>query len=639
MGGLDVFHPAVRAWFEARFPLGPTEPQLRGWPAIASGRDTLIAAPTGSGKTLAAFLVCLDRFFREAEAGQAQRSWLPGDEAPGVLPEGTQVVYVSPLKALAVDIAKNLTGPLAEIRAHAEQLGLPAPEIRIQTRSGDTTQSERAAMLRKPPHILVTTPESLYLMVTAAKSRESLRGVHTVIVDEIHAVARDKRGSHLALTLERLSALCDTRPTRIGLSATQRPIDVIARLLVGAGPDASEADGSPRCQIVDEGHRRVLDVAIEVPGSELGAVASAEQWAEILDRIAEHASQHKTTLVFSNTRRLAERAAHQLGERIGEDEVCAHHGSLSKERRLRTEERLRAGDLKLLVATASLELGIDIGPVELVCQLGSPRSIATFLQRVGRSGHARGQTPKGRLFPTTRDELVECAALVRGMTAGRLDRVLPPEAPLDILAQQIVAECAAQEWKEASRSSTRWWSSCRRASPPVGAGGRPTCTAIASTACCARVEGRAWRHSRRVARFRTRPTTGWWPIRTTPSSERSTKTGPSRAWRATSSCWAPRPGGFVGWSRVSCACAMPRGCRRRSRSGSARRRPAARSSHARSRICAGRCRATSSRALPTRRSRRCCRTPASTSAALRRLCATCTRATSHSVRSPPGTRS
>jgi ATP-dependent Lhr-like helicase len=449
MGGLDVFHPAVRAWFEARFPLGPTEPQLRGWPAIASGRDTLIAAPTGSGKTLAAFLVCLDRFFREAEAGQAQRSWLPGDEAPGVLPEGTQVVYVSPLKALAVDIAKNLTGPLAEIRAHAEQLGLPAPEIRIQTRSGDTTQSERAAMLRKPPHILVTTPESLYLMVTAAKSRESLRGVHTVIVDEIHAVARDKRGSHLALTLERLSALCDTRPTRIGLSATQRPIDVIARLLVGAGPDASEADGSPRCQIVDEGHRRVLDVAIEVPGSELGAVASAEQWAEILDRIAEHASQHKTTLVFSNTRRLAERAAHQLGERIGEDEVCAHHGSLSKERRLRTEERLRAGDLKLLVATASLELGIDIGPVELVCQLGSPRSIATFLQRVGRSGHARGQTPKGRLFPTTRDELVECAALVRGMTAGRLDRVLPPEAPLDILAQQIVAECAAQEWKEA----------------------------------------------------------------------------------------------------------------------------------------------------------------------------------------------
>jgi ATP-dependent Lhr-like helicase len=449
MGGLDVFHPAVRAWFEARFPLGPTEPQLRGWPAIASGRDTLIAAPTGSGKTLTAFLVCLDRFFREAEAGQAQRSLLPGDEVPGVLPEGTQVVYVSPLKALAVDIAKNLTGPLAEIRAHAEQLGLPAPEIRIQTRSGDTTQSERAAMLRKPPHILVTTPESLYLMVTAAKSRESLRGVHTVIVDEIHAVARDKRGSHLALTLERLSALCDTRPTRIGLSATQRPIDVIARLLVGAGPDASEADGSPRCQIVDEGHRRALDVAIEVPGSELGAVASAEQWAEILDRIAEHASQHKTTLVFSNTRRLAERAAHQLGERIGEDEVCAHHGSLSKERRLRTEERLRAGDLKLLVATASLELGIDIGPVELVCQLGSPRSIATFLQRVGRSGHARGQTPKGRLFPTTRDELVECAALVRGMTAGRLDRVLPPEAPLDILAQQIVAECAAQEWKEA----------------------------------------------------------------------------------------------------------------------------------------------------------------------------------------------
>jgi ATP-dependent Lhr-like helicase len=449
MDVLAAFHPAVRSWFDGRFALGPTEPQSRGWPAIASGRDTLIAAPTGSGKTLAAFLVCLERLFREA--------------ASGPLPDGTQVVYVSPLKALAVDIAKNLVTPLAEIRAIAEAQGLAAPEIRVQTRSGDTPQSERAAMLKRPPHILVTTPESLYLMVTAGKSRETLRSTRTVIVDEIHAVARDKRGSHLCLTLERLEALCDSRPSRIGLSATQRPVETLARLLVGASPDATRADGGPRCEIVDEGHRRALDVAIEVPGSELGAVASMEQWAELLDRIAALAGEHRTTLVFSNTRRLAERAAHMLGERLGEDRVAAHHGSLSKERRLRVEERLRAGDLSVLVATASLELGIDIGPVELVCQLGSPRSIATFLQRVGRSGHHRGATPKGRLFPTTRDELVECAALLRGMNAGRLDRVHPPEAPLDILAQQIVAEVSAQEWKE-----SELYELVRRAAPYAG---------------------------------------------------------------------------------------------------------------------------------------------------------------------------
>jgi ATP-dependent Lhr-like helicase len=434
MDALTAFHPAVRTWFERRFELGPTEPQLRGWPHIAARRDTLIAAPTGSGKTLAAFLVCLDELFREAERG--------------ALSEATRVVYVSPLKALAVDIARNLTTPLAEIRAIAEELGLATPEIRVRTRSGDTPPSERTAMLKRPPHILVTTPESLYLMLTAEKSRELLRTARTLIVDEIHAVARDKRGSHLALSLERLEALCDSRPARIGLSATQRPVETLARLLVGAAPESTGADGAPRCAIVDEGHRRDLDVAIEVPGSELGAVASAEQWAEILDRIAGMAADHRTTLVFSNTRRMAERAAHLLAERLGEGRVAAHHGSLSKERRLRVEERLRAGDLQVLVATASLELGIDIGPVELVCQLGSPRSIATFLQRVGRSGHARGETPKGRLFPTTRDELVECAALVRGMNAGRLDRVLPPEAPLDILAQQVVAEVAAREWKE-----------------------------------------------------------------------------------------------------------------------------------------------------------------------------------------------
>jgi ATP-dependent Lhr-like helicase len=315
MDALTAFHPAVRTWFERRFELGPTEPQLRGWPHIAARRDTLIAAPTGSGKTLAAFLVCLDELFREAERG--------------ALSEATRVVYVSPLKALAVDIARNLTTPLAEIRAIAEELGLATPEIRVRTRSGDTPPSERTAMLKRPPHILVTTPESLYLMLTAEKSRELLRTARTLIVDEIHAVARDKRGSHLALSLERLEALCDSRPARIGLSATQRPVETLARLLVGAAPESTGADGAPRCAIVDEGHRRDLDVAIEVPGSELGAVASAEQWAEILDRIAGMAADHRTTLVFSNTRRMAERAAHLLAERLGEGRVAAHHGSLS----------------------------------------------------------------------------------------------------------------------------------------------------------------------------------------------------------------------------------------------------------------------------------------------------------------------
>jgi ATP-dependent Lhr-like helicase len=436
MEALAAFHPAVRAWFERRFPQGPTAPQADGWPAIASGLDTLIAAPTGSGKTLAAFLLCIDRLFREAGGSD------------GLDADPTRVVYVSPLKALAADIQQNLETPLAGIRAIAQELGLRAPELRVLLRTGDTPSSARAAMLKRPPHLLVTTPESLYLLVTAAKSRERLRRVSTVIVDEIHAVARDKRGAHLMLTLERLEALCGGRPQRIGLSATQRPIETIADLLVGAARGRSPAGDGPRCRIIDLGHRRALDLAIELPGSELEAVASHEQWGEILDRIAAHVDRHRTTLVFVNTRRLAERLAHLLAERVGEDRVAAHHGSLSKERRLTLESRLRAGDLKALVATASLELGIDIGPVELVCQIGSPRSLATFLQRVGRSGHARGATPKGRLYPTTRDELVECAAILRAVGAGKLDRVLPPRAPLDILAQQVVAACAAEPWKE-----------------------------------------------------------------------------------------------------------------------------------------------------------------------------------------------
>ncbi|HKF17692.1 MAG TPA: DEAD/DEAH box helicase [Candidatus Dormibacteraeota bacterium] len=432
---IGTFHPAVRTWFGGRFPDGPTLAQAGGWAEVAAGRDTLIAAPTGSGKTLAAFLVCIDRLYRAHDDGTP-------------LADGPQVVYVSPLKALAVDIHQNLEAPLRGIAQVAQQLGLSAPHIRVAVRTGDTTASERAAMLRRSPNFLVTTPESLYLMVTAERSRGMLAGVETVILDEIHAAAGNKRGSHLALSLERLQHVAAKPPQRIGLSATQRPIDAIARLLVGAGTDRSNPDGSPRCSIVNVGHQRALDLALELPDDELGAVATTEQMAEIVDRIAQHVQAHRTTLVFVNTRNLAERIAHQLGERLGDGQVAAHHGSLSRERRQRVELRLRAGDLRALVATASLELGIDIGPVQLVCQIGSPRSFATFLQRVGRSNHTRFGTPRGVLYPTSRDELVECAALLRGTQAGRLDAIIQPVAPLDIVAQQIVAECAAEEWSE-----------------------------------------------------------------------------------------------------------------------------------------------------------------------------------------------
>ena len=355
---------------------------------------------------------------------------------------------MSPLKALAVDIWQNLERPLREIAETAADLGLSAPDIRVAVRTGDTVAAERAAMLKRPPDFLITTPESLYLLVTAERARAMLAPAATVIVDEIHAVAGNKRGSHLALTLERLEHLTTGPLQRIGLSATQRPIQTVARLLVGAGPERSAPDGSPRCAIVDTGHRRDLDLALELPDDELGAVASAEQMAAILDMIAAHVQEHRTTLVFVNTRRLAERVAHQLGERLGEDQVAAHHGSLSKDRRQRVETRLRSGDLRALVATASLELGIDIGPVELVCQIGSPRSFATLLQRVGRSNHTRTGTPSGRLYPTSRDELVECAALLRGARSGRLDALQVPAGPLDILAQQMIAECAAADWAE-----------------------------------------------------------------------------------------------------------------------------------------------------------------------------------------------
>jgi ATP-dependent Lhr-like helicase len=424
---VEAFHPAVAEWFRRRFPDGPTEPQARGWPLIAAGSDTLIAAPTGSGKTLAGFLVAIDSLYRAHEAGR------PVDDV-------TRVVYVSPLRALAVDIAQNLERPLAEIAAVAVELGFRPAPIRVAVRTGDTTSAQRASIVRRPPSFVVTTPESLYLLVTSEKGREALRTVETVIVDEIHAVARDKRGAHLAITLERLEALCDQRPVRIGLSATQRPVETVGRLLVGDRPLPS---------VVDVGHQRHVDLALELPDGELEAVASAEQMSDVIGRIATLVGEHRTTLVFVNTRRLAERLAHQLGERLGEDVVAAHHGSLSKDRRYRVESRLRSGGLRALVATASLELGIDIGPVELVCQIGSPRSIATFLQRVGRSNHSRAGTPKGRLYPLTRDELVECTALLSAVRSGGLDTIRLARLPLDIVAQQVVAEVAAKEWKTA----------------------------------------------------------------------------------------------------------------------------------------------------------------------------------------------
>ncbi len=436
-------------------PRGPTEAQASGWPLVRAGTDVLIAAPTGSGKTLAGFLMAIDQAYRAHQAGEA-------------LSGRTTVVYVSPLKALAVDVQQNLERPLAEIALAAEELGLAVPPITVSVRTGDTPSSARAAMVKDPPTILVTTPESLYLYLTAERSRLTLTGVRTVIVDEIHALARDKRGSHLALSLERLEHVqLEGRPQRVGLSATQRPIEVTAALLSGAGATVHIHDGPPginegrstdprdrtpagrHVEIVDCGHRRDLRVSIELPDQEMAAVLSQEQMGEIVARIAEHVKGHQTTLVFVNTRRLSERLAHLLGEILGPDQVAAHHGSLSAERRRRTESRLRAGDLKALVATASLELGIDIGPVELACQVGSPRAISTFLQRVGRSNHSRHGVPEGILFPTTRDELVECAALLAAVRKGRLDAVEPPSAPLDILAQQVIAEvAAAEEWQE-----------------------------------------------------------------------------------------------------------------------------------------------------------------------------------------------
>jgi ATP-dependent Lhr-like helicase len=424
---LSGFHPAVARWFAARF-REPTEPQRRAWPVIQAGQDVLIAAPTGSGKTFAAFLAAIDSLVRQGLGGP--------------LRDETQVLYVSPLKALSNDVQKNLSEPLAEIRRTLEQQGLPDVGIRTLVRTGDTPGAERQAMVKRPPHILVTTPESLYLLLTAERSREMLRTARAVIVDEIHAVARDKRGSHLALSLERLDHLTGRRLQRIGLSATQKPIEDVAAFLTGTRHPA------PDTCIIDAGHARHLDLALEIPSSPLEAVMAAEVWEEIYDRLAQLVTEHRTTLVFVNTRRLAERLTMHLSERVGAEHVTSHHGSLSKEKRLDAEQRLKEGKLKALVATASLELGIDIGTVDLVCQVGSTRSIATLLQRVGRSGHHLEAIPRGRIFPLSRDELIECTALLRATRGGRLDRLIIPERPLDILAQQIVAMAACEEWDE-----------------------------------------------------------------------------------------------------------------------------------------------------------------------------------------------
>jgi len=416
------FHPLVAEWFETRFGR-PTEPQLQGWPLIASGRDLLISAPTGSGKTLAAFLVAIDRLVKVASEGE--------------LPESVSIVYVSPLRALSNDIHKNLEVPLAGVRELAEREGTSLSSIRTAVRTGDTPPAERQKMLRTAPHILVTTPESLYIVLTAAKSREILRSVETVIVDEVHALADDKRGAHLALSLERLDRLVTQaggeRPQRIGLSATVKPVEEVARFL------------SPEAEVVQVGHRRDMELSVAVPKDELGAVATNEMWAEIYDRLAKLITSHRTTLVFVNTRRLSERVAHHLEERLGEKAILAHHGSLSRALRLKAEDELKRGVIRAVVATASLELGIDVGTIDLVCQIGTPRSLAVLLQRVGRSGHFLSAIPKGILFATTRDELVECAALVRGIRKGELDALEIPHAPLDVLAQQIVAAVAVED--------------------------------------------------------------------------------------------------------------------------------------------------------------------------------------------------
>jgi len=425
---LDKFHPAVASWFNNSFD-GPTEIQGKAWPEIKKKSHTLISAPTGSGKTLAAFMASIDELVRKS--------------LNGGLSEKTQVVYVSPLKALSNDIENNLQIPMKGINEELEKMGLPESGIRVQVRTGDTPASARTKMTKTPPYILVTTPESLYLILTSKNGREMLSEVNTLIVDEIHALVDSKRGSHMSLSAERLEALTNKPLMRIGLSATQKPIELIAKFLTGV-----LKKGSSPCKIINAGHKRKLDLSIEVPKSPLTAIMSNEVWREVYERLENLIKQHQTTLIFVNTRKLAERMTHNLTERFDTEILTTHHGSISKEMRLDAEKRLKSGELKAIVATASLELGIDIGSVDLVCQIGSSKSIATFLQRVGRSGHTVKGTPKGKIFPLSLDELVECAALLDSVKRGELDSIVMPEKPLDVLAQQIVAEISCGDYEE-----------------------------------------------------------------------------------------------------------------------------------------------------------------------------------------------
>lgn len=426
--GLHLFHNTVAHWFEKNFQT-PTDIQVKAWRAIRSSENTLIAAPTGSGKTLAAFLSAIND--------------LVGQGIKGELESGTQVVYVSPLKALSNDIERNLQFPLEGIKKELEASQLPAVDIEVMVRTGDTPMADRAHMIKHPPHILVTTPESLYLLLTSANGRKMLSTVHTLIIDEIHALVGDKRGSHLSLSVERLEALTKRKLHRIGLSATQKPVEEVAMFLTGNNPE-----GKLDCTIIDAGHSRKLDLSIAIPSSPLTAVMANEVWGEIYDILIQLIAAHDTTLIFVNTRRLAERLSHNLNEKLGAGTVLAHHGSMSKDLRFDAERRLKSGSLKALVATASMELGIDVGSIDLVCQIGSPRSIAAFLQRVGRSGHSVNKIPKGKIFPLTCDELVDCVAIIDAIQRGELDRIIMPEKPLDVLAQQIVAETSCEEYTE-----------------------------------------------------------------------------------------------------------------------------------------------------------------------------------------------
>ena len=426
---LDLFSAPTRDWFRSAFAT-PTDVQVRGWEQVAAGRHALMAAPTGSGKTLAAFLWCLDRLMSEPVPPEAERC---------------RVLYVSPMKALAHDVDRNLRSPLVGIGRQLEAAGAAPPDIHAAIRTGDTPVDARRSMERHPPDILITTPESLFLLLTSA-ARRILASVRWLIVDEIHSVAGTKRGSHLALSLERLCALTKVEPQRIGLSATQRPLEEVARFLGGAGREVS---------IVDAGRLKTMEVRVEVPVEDMSRLSSEEEtgrtlnsiWPAIYPRLLELIQAHRSTIVFVNSRRLAERLAARINELAGEDLVRAHHGSIAREQRLLIEDQLKAGTLRGLVATSTLELGIDMGAVDLVLQVEAPPSVAAGIQRVGRAGHSVGEVSKGVVIPKFRGDLLEAAAVVEGMLDGRIESTVVPRRPLDVLAQQVVAMCAMDEWK------------------------------------------------------------------------------------------------------------------------------------------------------------------------------------------------